>query len=94
MQVEHGVGFDDAEALGAVSDFGDFVAGGDFAFFQDTKIKTGAMVGDEERGHLRLVHADADAIAFDAGPGDFEKSGAEAETVADADLSVGRTVDG
>lgn len=51
-------------------------------------------MSDEEGGHGGLVQADADAIAGDAGLGDFKEGSANAIAVADADFVVGETVDG
>ena len=46
---------------GPARDLHDLVAGLHFAFLQHTEIETRSAVRDQQRGHLRLVHADADA---------------------------------
>ena len=61
--------------------------------FEDAQVEAGAMVGDEQRGHGRLVHPDPDAIAGHAWLGDLEQRRADAEAVADADLVVGEAFD-
>ena len=52
------------------------------------------MMGDHLGGHLWVVHADAEAIAGDAGLGDFKERGADAVAVADADFAVRQAIDG
>ena len=52
------------------------------------------MVGDEQRRHGGLVHADADAVTGDARLGDLEQRVADPVAVADADLVVGQALDG
>ena len=49
---------------------------------------------DEQRGDARVVHADPDAVAGDAGLGDLEDGGADPVAVADADLVVAEPLDG
>src|SRR5262249_29260184 len=48
----------------------------------------------QERGHPRLVEADADAVAGGPGLRHLEQAGADPEAVADADLGVGQALDG
>jgi hypothetical protein len=60
----------------------------------DAEIEAGPAVRDKQRGHLRLVHANADPIASDARLRHFEQCIADSIAIADADLPVGETVDG
>ena len=49
---------------------------------------------DQQRGHLRLLHADAHPVTGNARLRHFEQSAADPVTVADADLLVRQAVDG
>jgi len=51
-------------------------------------------VGNQQRGHPRFVHPDADAIAGDSRLGDLEERASDAILVADTDLAIGQTFDG
>jgi hypothetical protein len=72
----------------------DLVAGLDLSPFQDMEIEAGPAVRDKQRGHLRLVHADADPVAGDARLRHFEQSAPNTVMIADAHLVVGQTFDG
>ena len=84
----------DAHALGPRRDLHDFVAGLDLAFFYDAEIETGPAVRDQQRGHPRLVHAYAYAVASDARLCDFKQSFANPVAIANAHLLVRQAVDG
>jgi DNA-directed RNA polymerase specialized sigma24 family protein len=60
----------------------------DEPLLQDTQVEAGAALGDQERRYPRVVHADPDAVARDAGLGDLELRLADAEVVADSHLVI------
>ena len=62
----------DGHALGSLHDPHDLVAGPDFSLFKNTEIETGPAMRDEQCGHFRLIHPDADPVAGNAGLADFE----------------------
>ncbi len=80
--------------LRPVGDLHDLVSCADFSFFNHAEIEARALVGNEQAGHLRIGHANADSIAGDSRLGDFEQRAADAVTIADADLVIGKTIDG
>lgn len=88
IDLEHG------HPLRARADLHDLVVGPDVTLLQDAEIEAGPAVRDKQRGHLRLVHANADPIASDARLRHFEQCIADSIAIADADLPVGETVDG
>jgi hypothetical protein len=59
-----------------------------------TQIETGPAVRDQQRGDLRLLHADAHPVTGNARLRHFEQSAADPVTVADVDLLVRQAVDG
>src|SRR5262249_47503322 len=66
----------------------------DVALLQDAEVEPGAAVGDQERRDARVVHAKADAVAGDSGLGHLEDGATDPVAVADADLVVGKPLDG
>jgi hypothetical protein len=60
----------------------------------DPQVEAGAVVADQQRGHLRLTQPQADPVAGDPRLSDLELGLADAVAVADADLVVGQPVDG
>ena len=92
--VQQRIDLGDGHALGTLRDLHDLVAGPDLALFEDAKVEAGSVVGDEQRCHLRLVHADADPIASDARLRHFEHRAPDPVAIADAHLVVGQPIDG
>ena len=74
-------------------DLNDLIAGLDVAFLDHTKIEAGPAVLDQQRGHVRLLHANAEPVAGDARLRHLEQGGADPVTIADADLGVGEALD-
>ncbi len=60
----------------------------------DAEVEAGSVMRDDQRGHPRLVHAEAEAIAGDARLADFEERRADPVAVTDADVVVGEPFDG
>jgi hypothetical protein len=72
----------------------DRVAGSDFLLLEYPEVETRPAVCDEQRGHARLVHPDAEAIARDPRLADLEQRRADLVAVTDADLVVRETLHG
>ena len=64
--VQQRIDLEYGHALGARRDLHDLIAGLHLAFLQYTEIEAGSPVLDHERGHLGLVHTDAEPVAGDA----------------------------
>jgi hypothetical protein len=92
--VKQGIDVGDAHAFGAGRYLDDFVTGLQLAFFKNPTIKTRPAVRDQQRGHLRFVQTNTDAIAGDARLRDFEQHAANPIAVADAHVAVGQPVNG
>ena len=93
-QIKQSVDFGHADLLWPVGYLHDFISGADLPFFDNAEIKPRALVGNQQAGHLRFTHANADPVARDSRLGYLEHCPANAVTVADADLVVGKTLDG
>jgi hypothetical protein len=93
-KIEQAIDLGYGEVFRAVRNLYDFISGADSSFFDDAEIETRALVGNQEARHLRIVHADADAIAGDAGLGHLKERAADPVTIADADFTVGKAFDG
>ena len=93
-RVQQGVHLGDGHALRAFGDQDDRVAGADVAFLEDAEVEARPSAGGQQGRHLRLVHANPDAVAGDARLGDLEQGRADPVAVADADLVVRQSLDG
>ena len=83
-----------AHALGPGRDPRDLVAGLHFSFLQHTEIEAGSTVLDQQRGHFRLVHTDAQPVTGDARLRHLEQSAADPVTVSDTHLCIRQAIDG
>jgi len=79
--------------LRSVGDLHDLVARADLPFFNDAAIKAWPLMRDQERGHLRVVHPYADAIAGYARLRHFKQRAADSVAVSDADFVIAKTLD-
>src|SRR5580698_7728774 len=93
-QIKQSVNFLDSDMLRAVGNLYDLVARADLPFFNDTAIKARSLMRDQERSHLRIVHPYTDSIACDARLRHFKERAADPVTISDADLVIGKTIDG
>ena len=64
------------------------------ALLEHPEVEARAVVGDEQRGNLRIVHADPDPVAGDAGLRHLEDRAADLVAIADAHLVVAESLDG
>src|ERR1700688_1815230 len=93
-QVKQPVDFGYGDLLRPVRDLHDLVSRANFPFFNYAEVESRALVRNEQAGHLRIGHADADSIARDPRLGDLEQRAADPVTIADADLVIGKAIDG
>ena len=92
--VQQGIDLEDAHMLGTCRDPHNLVSRFHLAFLQNTEVETGPAVRDQQRGHLRFVHADAHPVTSHARLGDLEQSLAYSEAIANAHFLVRQAVDG
>ena len=93
-QIQQPVNFCHGDLLGPVGFLHNFIAGTDFAFFDDAEVEPGTLVGNQQAGHLRLTQANADPVAGDSRLRYLKHCPANAVAVADADLVVTKALDG
>ena len=92
-QIEQRIDLEDTHAFRARADLEDLIPGFHLAFLKNAEIETGPAVRDQQRGHLRFVHADTDAVTSDARLCHFKQRAADPVAVANADLPVRKAVD-
>src|SRR3954462_15529629 len=92
-QVKQRIDLEHAHALVSQSDLFDLVTGLDVAFLDHAEIESGAAVPDQQRSHVRLVHANAEPVAGDARLRHFEQGRADPVAVSDAHVGVGEALD-
>src|ERR1700733_15270044 len=71
--IEERIDLEDTHALGPTCAPCDFVSCFDFPFVQHTEIEAGPSVFHQQRGHIRLVHADAHPVTGDTRLRHFEQ---------------------
>ena len=92
-QIQQRIGLGDGHAFGTGQDLDDRVAGLDLALLEDAEVKARPVMRDDQRGHLRVVHPDAEAIAGHPRLRHLEQRAADPVMIADAHLRVGQAVD-
>ena len=92
--VQQRIDLEHAHVLGPRRDLHDFVTGLHIALFYDAEIETGSAVRDQQRGHPRLLHTHAHAVASDARLRDLKQSFANPVAIANAHFLVRQAVDG
>jgi hypothetical protein len=93
-QVEESVDVGHRHRLRAPLEEQDVVARLHVALFEHPQVEAGPAVGDEQRGHPRLVHPDPHAVAGHARLADLEDGRTHAVAVTDAHLVVSESVHG
>ena len=93
-EVEQGADLAHRHGLGSDRDALDRVARAHVALLEDPEVVAGPVVRIEERGHARLLEAQADLVTRHPWLGDLEDGVADAVAVADADGVVGHALDG
>ncbi len=93
-EVEQRVDVGDRHLLGSRGELDDLVSRLYLALFEHAEVEARAVVGDEQRGNPRIVHADPDAIAGDARLRHLEDRAADLVAIADAHLVVAESFHG
>ena len=93
-QIQQPIHLGDRDPFRTIGDFYGFVAGTYFSFLQHAKVESWSSVLHEQGWHARLVHADTDAVAGNARLGHFEYRITNAVPITDADLVIGKSLDG
>jgi len=93
-QVQQGINFGHCNPFWTISEFDDVVACANFPFLQDAKVKARPSVCDEQRGHPRVIQADAHAVAGHARLCNFEYGVANAVSITNADLVIKKSFNG
>src|SRR4029077_5104765 len=93
-QIEQRVGVSDSQCARPGLRLDDRVTCLDESLAEHAHVEAGAVMADEQCGQLGLTTAATDAIAGDPRLRDLELGTTDAITVPDADLVVGKTVDG
>ena len=93
-QVQQRVGVGHRQRFWPGGDLDDRVAGLDASLGEDPQVEAGPVVGDQQRGQLRLAHPHAHPVAGHPRLGDLELRLADPVPVTDAHLVVGQPVDG
>jgi hypothetical protein len=91
-KIEQRIDRRDGQALRALSNFNNFVASPDLAFFEYAKVEPWAVMRHQQRWHPGIIHADANAIAGHTRLGDFKQRSANPVAIADADLTVSQSL--
>ena len=92
-QIEQPIDFRNADTLRPIGNFRNFVSGADLPFFNHAEVKPRPLMGNEQRGHLRVIHPYADAIASNPGLSHFEECASDPVAISDADLTIGEPID-
>ena len=87
--VQKRINLRDGHAFGSLNDPHYLVAGPYFSLFEDAKIEAGPIVRDEQSGHLRLAHPNADPVASNTRLSHLEQRASDTVTIAYAHLVVG-----
>src|SRR3954447_25022788 len=93
-EVEQRVGLGDGHLLGTGDELDDLVPRFHAALFANAEGEARPVVGDEQGGNARVVHAQADAVAGDTRLRHLEDGGPDPIAVTDADCVVPESLDG
>jgi hypothetical protein len=87
-KIEQCVGLRHRQPFRTFGNFDDFVACPHLTLFDHAKVKPRPMMRNQQRGHRRLIHSYADAVAGHTRLGDFEQRAADPVTITDQYLAV------
>src|SRR6476659_6783823 len=92
-RVQESVDLCDGHPLIRFAHLHDFVAGAHVAFLEYTEVESRSSARRQQRGHARLVHANADAIAGYARLCDLEQRAADLIAVTDTHDIIRQSID-
>ena len=93
-QIEECVDLSHRDPFRAARNFHDFIARANQTGFDYPEVKSGPVVGDKQRRHLRIVQTNPDPVARHPRLRYFEERFADAIAIADAHLFVAQPLDG
>jgi hypothetical protein len=93
-QVEESVDLGDGDSLRPIGRLHDLVPSAYLTFLDYAEVEPWSLVGNEQCGHLRIVHPNADTITSDPRLGHFKQCPADPVAIPDADLVVCKTING
>jgi hypothetical protein len=91
-QVKQRINLGDAYPLRSVSNLHNLISRTDLAFVDYPEIESRPPMGNKQGWHLRIAHANANAVASYSRLGHLEYRITNPVTIADADLVVGKAV--
>ena len=92
-QIQQSVHVCNRHPFWTIGDSYDVIARTNFAFLQNAKVKPWSVVCHKQSRHTRFIHANAHSVAGYARLGHFKYCVADAVPIADADLSIRKTID-
>src|SRR3954447_11696283 len=92
-QIQQGVHIGHTHSAWTIGSFHNRVVCTDFSFLQHPKVESRPVMFYQQRGHPRLIHADADPIARHARLRHLKFSITDPIAIADADLAVRKSFD-
>jgi len=93
-QIEQAIDLRYGHSFWTIADFDDDVTWSNLPLLQNAKVKAGPSVVNDQRGHSRFVHANAQAIAGYARLCYLEYRIPNAISITDADLVIGKSFNG
>jgi hypothetical protein len=93
-QIQQGVNIGHTDSLWTVSNFYNVIACTNFSLLQHAKVESWSVMCNEQGWHAWFVHADADAVARNAGLRYFKFSTTDAVPIADAHFIIRKALDG
>ena len=92
-QIQESVNLGHTHSLWTISNFYDVIARPNFSFLQGAKVESWSVMRYEQRRHVRLVHADAHAVACDSWLRYLQYSTTDAVSITNADLMIRKSFD-
>ena len=93
-KIKQSIDLGDRDALRSIGHLEDRVSRADLAFLDHAEVEPRPLMRNEQRGHLRIAHPYADAIASDPRLRHFEQRVANSIAIANADFVIGEAIDG
>jgi hypothetical protein len=92
-QIKKTIDLGNADVLRSIGCLVNRVPRTDFAFLDYAEVKARPLMGDEQSGHLRVVHPYADPIAGNPRLSHLEQRATDPVAIPDADLGIWQTID-
>ena len=93
-QVKQSIDFGDTHLFRPVGDLYDLISRTDLTFLDHPEIKSRTLMRNKQRRHLRIAHANANAVASHSRLRHLEYRATDPITIADADFIIWKAVNG